>query len=132
VYHSSALAEGEKQTAKIHINPEQILRDVQTTRAVYESVEKHFANRREYKQLSYEEMFDDDGSFSASVIDQVSSILGVQDFFDRDPKLQKLLSDDILHHVENASELRTLLDSTGFGSRRTGNAALSQHDEEML
>jgi LPS sulfotransferase NodH len=117
VYHSSALAEGEKQTAKIRINPDQILRDVQATRAVYESVERHFANRREYKLVNYEEMFDAEGSFSGELIDDLSTFLGVQNFFDRSPKLQKLLSEDILHHVENASELRLILQSPELGER---------------
>jgi hypothetical protein len=109
VYHSSALPEGEKQTAKIRINPDQILRDVQATRAVYENIQKHFTNRREYKLINYEAMFDPEGSFSQNLIDDLSTFLGMQNFFDRSPKLQKLLSEDILHHVENASELRAIL-----------------------
>jgi LPS sulfotransferase NodH len=118
VYHSSALAEGEKQTAKIRINPDQILRDVQVTRAVYESIGKHFKSRREYRLVNYEEMFDAEGIFSEELVDDLSTFLGVQNFFDRNPKLQKLLSEDIIHHVENASELRALLDSSEVGGKR--------------
>lgn len=111
IYHSSALPEGEKQDAKIRINPNQILREIRATREVYETIEQHFAHRREYKKLSYERMFDPDGSFSAQMVDEICEFLGVHNYFDRAPKLQKLLSDDIMHHVENAAELREFLEA---------------------
>ena len=109
IYHSNALPEGEKQSARIRINPNQVLREIRATREVYQAIEMHFA-RREYKQLTYENMFDSDGNFSQRTVDEVSEFLGVQNYFDRAPKLQKLLSGDVLDHVENASELRELLE----------------------
>ena len=112
IYHSNALPEGEKQSAKIRINPNQVLREVRATQEVYQTIEEHFANRREYKKLSYEDMFDTDGNFSAQMIDDVSEFLGVHNYFDRVPRLQKLLSDDVMDHVENAAELRGLLETT--------------------
>jgi hypothetical protein len=128
IYHSSALAEGEKQTAKIQINPKQILRDVQVTRTVYQSIEAHFANRREYKKINYEDMFDGDGVFSQHLLGGVSDFLGVHNLFDRTPKLQKLLSDDVLHHVENAAELRALIHSREFEYETGPGAILTPSD----
>ena len=110
IYHSSALPDGKKQNAKIRINPRQILREVRTTQDVYEAIENHFASRREYKKLSYEELFDRDGTFSAQMTGDVSEFLGIHNHFDRTPKLQKLLSGDVLDHVENGSELRDVLE----------------------
>jgi hypothetical protein len=127
VYHSSALGEGEKQTAKIRINPDQILRDVQATRAVYESVQNHFGNRREYLKISYEEMFDVEGLFSSPIIESVGGHIGVQNYFDSTPRLQKLLSEDVLHHVENASELRKLLESPKLAGTVEGESREAGH-----
>ena len=123
IYHSSALPEGGRQTAKIQINPKQIVRDVQVTRTVYETIEAHFANRREYKKINYEDMFDGSGAFSPHLLGGVSEFLGVQNLFDRTPKLQKLLNEDVLHHVENAAELRKLIDSREF-ERETEQGAI--------
>ncbi|HLY04349.1 MAG TPA: sulfotransferase [Rhizomicrobium sp.] len=111
IYHSNALPEGEKQSARIRINPNQVLREIRATQQVYQMIETHFAARREYKKLNYENMFDSDGNFSEQTVGEVSEFLGVQNHFDRAPRLQKLLSDDVLDHVENASELRELLES---------------------
>jgi hypothetical protein len=94
------------------------LREIRATRDVYEAIESHFSNRREYKQLSYEGMFDPDGSFSAQMVDEVCEFLGVHNHFDRFPKLQKLLSDDVLHHVENAAELKEFLEAAELRERR--------------
>jgi LPS sulfotransferase NodH len=127
VYHSSALGEGEKQTAKIRINPDQILRDVQATRAVYESVQNHFGNRREYLKIRYEEMFDVEGLFSSPIIESVGRHIGVQNYFDSTPRLQKLLSEDVLHHVENASELRKLLESPKLAGTVEGESREAGH-----
>jgi hypothetical protein len=108
IYHSSALKEGQKQTAKVTINPKQLLRDVEATRTVYKSVMEHFSGRPEYKNITYEKMFDDGGRFSRSMLDDVSAFFGMGNLFDHTPKLQKLLSDDIFAYVENASEVREL------------------------
>lgn len=128
IYHSSALPQGSRQTAKIQINPKQIVRDVQVTRTVYQTIEAHFANRREYKKINYEDMFDGNGAFSSHLLGGVSEFLGVQNLFDGTPKLQKLLSEDVLHHVENAAELRELIESREFDRETEQGAILIPSD----
>ena len=116
IYHSSALDSGQAQTAKIHINPSQLARDVKTTRKVYAAIGGHFQGRAQYRRIYYEEMFDgEDGSrFSESLLESISSFLGLKNLFDRSPKLEKLLRNDIYSYIENAPEIRTFAAREGL------------------
>jgi Sulfotransferase family len=110
VYHSTNLPPGESQSAKVHINAARLEREVNTTENSYRRIAEHFRNYRKYLAVSYEEMFDGEGNFSADVLDRVSQFLGVQNRFDAKPKLTKLLDKDLLSYVENTEEVRALID----------------------
>jgi len=115
IYHSSALKPGDRQAAKVHINPERLRRELTTTTNAYQWVGRHFANYKKYLRLEYEDMFDGSasGQFSSSLIERLSDFLGIEDKFDREPKLTKLLAGDTFSHIENASEIRDMLDRLG-------------------
>ena len=109
IYHSTNLAPGENQSAKVHIDAARLLREVKVTEDSYRRVGEHFREYPKYLQLSYEEMFDETGAFAPAVLDRVSRFLGVENRFDAKPKLAKLLEGDIFSHIENAAEIRQLL-----------------------
>jgi Sulfotransferase family len=110
VYHSTNLAPGESQSAKVHIDPARLEREVNTTETSYRRIADHFREYRKYLAVSYEEMFDSDGNFSPDVLDRVSGFLGVENRFDAKPKLTKLLEKDLLSYVENPEEIRALIE----------------------
>ena len=63
-------------------------------------------------KIDYEDMFDpsDDGRFHWRFVEKVSSFLGLENQFKRDPKLQKLMKGDPLANVENADEIHAVLE----------------------
>jgi hypothetical protein len=113
IYHSTALEPGAKQSARVYINPNLLKRELTTTASAYQTIHRHFANYKNYLMLTYEEMFDGGagGVFAGDVINRLCAFLGVEDKFNRQPKLEKLLGDDVYTHIENAWEIRELVDS---------------------
>jgi hypothetical protein len=110
IYHSTNLPPGESQAAKVHIDPQRLAREVATTEGAYRRVAEHFGDYRKYLPVLYEEMFEANGEFSADVLSQVSQFLGVDNKFDPKPKLAKLLENDVFSHIENAAEIRALME----------------------
>lgn len=112
IYHSTSLGPGARQAAKVLIKPERLRRELAAASSAYQLIGRHFGEYKKYLKLSYEEMFDSSagGTFSAAMIERLGAFLGVDDKFDRSPKLTKLLDDDIYAHIENASEIRELLE----------------------
>jgi len=108
IYHSNKLEPGEGQDAKVHVDPDRLLREVNATFQAYEKVGRHFRGYPDYLRIAYEEMFDGD-AFSEELVQRVASFLGVSGEFERKPQLSKLLADDIFSYVENAEELRESL-----------------------
>ena len=109
IYHSTNLAPGESQSARVHIDPKRLLREVRVTEDCYRRVGDHFREYPKYLRISYEEMFDEAGNFSPAVLERVSAFLRVENKFDAKPKLAKLLEGDIFSHIENAAEIRDVL-----------------------
>jgi hypothetical protein len=109
IYHSTALEQGQKQTARVNIRPDTFLRDVKSTKSVYDMIVQHFCGGSHYTTIFYEEMFDEDGNFSGEMLEGISTFLGVRNVFDPAPRLQKLLSEDIFAYVENAEEIRQII-----------------------
>ena len=111
IYHSSALEPGQKQTAKVHINPDRLAEEVRATMEAYAAVERHFREYRLYKRIFYEEMFSDDigTTFSEGLVAELARFLNIGNAFDRTPRLQKLLQEDIFSYIRNASQIRALM-----------------------
>jgi hypothetical protein len=109
IYHSTNLAPGATQSAKVRIDPQRLEREVATTENSYRRVSDHFREYKKYLPISYEEMFADDGNFSPAVLDRVSRLLGVDNKFDAKPKLAKLLEKDVFSHIENEAEIRAMM-----------------------
>jgi hypothetical protein len=108
IYHSNKLEPGEGQDAKIRIDTDRLLREVNATLQAYEKVVRHFRGYPDYLQITYETMFDGE-TFSDGLISRVASFLGVSDQFERIPQLSKLLVEDIFSYIENADEVRARL-----------------------
>jgi len=113
IYHSTALEPGARQSARVHINPNLLKRELATTASAYQAISRHFGNYKNYLMLTYEEMFDGTagGAFAGGVLERLCAFLAVEDKFVRQPKLEKLLADDIYAHIENAWEIRELVTS---------------------
>ncbi|HEY3638820.1 MAG TPA: hypothetical protein VGK90_11785 [Rhizomicrobium sp.] len=111
IYHSNALQPGEKQTAKVHINPVRLTEDVKATRAAYAAVERHFRGLPQYRRIFYEDMFVDEAGteFSEKLTAEIARFLNVGNAFDNKPKLQKLLQEDIFSYIKNAAQIRALM-----------------------
>lgn len=113
IYHSTALEPGARQSARVHINPDLLKRELATTASAYQTVSRHFGNYKNYLMLIYEEMFDSKagGEFAGGVLERLCTFLRLEDKFVRRPKLEKLLADDVYAHIENAWEIRELVAS---------------------
>ena len=108
IYHSSELGANTALTGKIRIDPYRLVRKVDTIVKAYENITRFFQNYRGYLRIDYEEMFQAE-IFSETVIDQVMSLIGVTDRFERRPQLNRLLGENIFSYVENADEVREFL-----------------------
>ena len=111
VYHSTNLEPGAVQEAKVHINPQRLERELVATQNSYRRIAAHFGEYRKYLGVFYEDMFDSDGCFSRSLLERLSDFFGVENRFDPKPKLAKLLEKDIFSHIENADEIRSLIEA---------------------
>lgn len=133
IYHSSALEPGQKQTTKVHINAERLVEEVRATQDAYDAVARHFRGYGLYKQIFYEDMFaDDDGTtFSNSLVADLAKFLNVGNAFDRTPKLQKLLQQDIFSYIKNAAQIRTLMDSYSCDGQASATHAVSEASEPL-
>lgn len=96
---------------KIRLNPAALVREIELTIKAYRAVEDYFSDCSNYIQVNYEEMFDEaeGGMFSWRFVDNVSSFLGLNNAFRRDPKLQKLFKGDPFARIENVEEIRRTL-----------------------
>lgn len=122
IYHSNTLEPGQKQTAKVQINPSRLAEDVIATRRAYAHVERHFRGRPQYLQIFYEDMFADDSGtrFSAPLLAEIAKFLNLGNYFDPKPKLQKLLQEDIFSYIKNAAQIRALMEADEAGDRDWG------------
>jgi hypothetical protein len=113
IYHSNTLEAGQKQTAKVPINPARLAEDVDATRTAYAAVERHFAGRPQYRQIYYEDMFADDTGtrFSGPLLADIARFLNLGNAFDPKPRLQKLLQEDIFSYIKNATQIRALMEA---------------------
>jgi hypothetical protein len=113
LYHSDMLDSGQKQTAKVYIDPARLIEDVAATRKAYAAVKQHFRGRVQYRQICYEEMFADvtGARFSAPLLAEVARFLNLENAFDPKPKLQKLLQEDIFSYISNAAQIRALMEA---------------------
>ena len=111
IYHSNTLEPGQKQTAKVPINPARLIEDVDATRRAYAGVESHFRGRPQYRRIFYEEMFADETGteVSAPLLSDIARFLNLGNVFDPKPKLQKLLQEDIFSYIKNAAQIRALM-----------------------
>ncbi|HEY1613335.1 MAG TPA: sulfotransferase [Rhizomicrobium sp.] len=116
VYHSNALQPGQTISAKVHIDPDILVKDIAATNSVYNQISGHFAGKKEYLGIYYEDMFADDTGkkFSQSLISSVSKFLGLPNRFDEKPSLEKLLREDAFSYLENEQEIRTALEQHGI------------------
>ena len=106
VYHSTALDPKQQQRAKVHIDKAQLLRQIETTEGSYRRISRHFEGYERYMAVNYEEMFERDGAFSPSMLDELSKFLNMENRFDAQPKLSKVLKGDMFEYVENAAEIK--------------------------
>lgn len=108
IYHSTALAPGERSQARIRLDPKLLKNELNRARKSYQLVSRNFREYERYMSVRYEDMFDpnEDGKFSAAVTESVAGFLGVCNGFDREPKLTKVLGEDPLAHIENSDEVR--------------------------
>lgn len=113
IYHSNTLEPGQKQTAKVQINPARLIEDVNATRRAYTKVERHFRGKPQYRQIFYEDMFADETGtrFSGPLLADIARFLNLGNGFDDKPKLQKLLQEDIFSYIKNAAEIRGLMEA---------------------
>jgi hypothetical protein len=111
IYHSSALPNGEKQRARVRIDPDALIRHVTATVQAYRRVEEFFRGYDKYYKVVYEEMFDraDGGQFSSTLLSGVSAFFGMDNVFNPVPGLAKILEDDPFSYVENADEIREIV-----------------------
>jgi hypothetical protein len=108
--YQRALAEPPNQELKFKADLLHFERMVISTRESYRRIERYFAGYERYLKLIYEDMFDSgSGDFSQGILKKASTFLGVDDLFDPQPRLQKLLRPDSLSYVENAEDVRALL-----------------------
>ena len=80
------------------------------TQNSYRRIAGHFNGYKKYLGVFYEDMFDEDGRFSRSLLECLSDFICVENRFDPKPKLAKLLEKDIFSHIENADEIRSVID----------------------
>jgi hypothetical protein len=111
VYHSTNLEPGAVQEAKVHIHPQRLERELVATQNSYRRIAAHFGEYKKYLGVFYEDMFDSDGAFAPQLLERLSDFLGMENRFDPKPKLAKLLEKDIFSHIENADEIRSLIDA---------------------
>jgi hypothetical protein len=104
-------ASEEAHLAKVKIQTEYLVNDMLSTCRSYQRLREHFVGYENYLQLLYEDMFGTDGQFTETLSRQLCTFFGVQDLFDRTPKLRKLLSDDVFFHIENIDEVRIAMHS---------------------
>jgi LPS sulfotransferase NodH len=104
VYHRDP--SGEAHLAKVQIQIEHLVKDMLSTCRSYQRLREHFFGYNNYLQLLYEDMFCPDGQFTETLSRQLCTFFGVQDLFNRTPKLRKLLSDDVFFHIKNVDEVR--------------------------
>jgi hypothetical protein len=109
VYHSDALKAAPPQAARIRVDPEQLLATIRATERDYRVVSDHFHGYAGYLGLTYEDLFDESGRFAAPLLDRLATFLGIENRFDPQPKLRRILTEDILCYVENADELSAAL-----------------------
>jgi hypothetical protein len=111
IYHSTDLGREDRPRAKVHVDPDALMRHVTATSQAYRRVGEHFRGYDKYLNLSYEEMFDDGGKgeFRAALLDRLSEFFVVESLFDPVPKLSKLLTEDPYAYVENAEQIRDVL-----------------------
>jgi hypothetical protein len=120
VYHSTNPAHGTQEPAKVHVDPDALMRHIASTANAYRRVSEHFYGFDRYLCVAYEEMFEgtDDGSFRPALLDRLSGFLGIENAFERSPKLSRVLAKDPLSYVANAAQIRDVL-------RRSGGAVKS-------
>lgn len=108
VYHSTALEQDQRQHMKVHIDKAQLLRQIETTEGSYRRISRHFDGYERYMAVNYEEMFDQEGggAFSPAMLNGLSAFLNVENRFDAQPKLSKVLVGDMFEYVENAAEIK--------------------------
>jgi len=126
IYHSNTLEPGQKQTAKVQINPGRLTEDVRATRRAYAAVERHFRDRSQYRQIYYEDMFADEAGtrFSGPLLAEIARFLNLGNAFDPKPRLQKLLQEDVFSYIKNAAQIRALMeaDSAAASGRKPAEA----------
>jgi hypothetical protein len=108
-YHSFDLAEGTRQTARIRVEPRELLSLIRATEAGYRLLSGQFKAYSGHLGLIYEDLFDPSGRFSGATLARLAAFLGVENRFDPAPRLEKLLTGDIFSYVENADEVKAFL-----------------------
>jgi hypothetical protein len=109
VYHANSPTTDMPPSTKIHIDPAELMQDIEATHQAYDAVTRHFAGHSAYKRIYYEEMFDPGGDFSTELIDGISAFLELDNAFDARPKLQKILGADTFSYLENEDEIRQII-----------------------
>ena len=132
IYHSNTPEPGQKQTAKVSINPARLAEDVDATRKAYSAVERHFAGKPQYRQIFYEDMFADGTGtgFSVPLLAEIARFLNLGNAFDSKPKLQKLLQEDIFSYIKNATQIRALMEADELRvAARTANSSAEAFED---
>jgi hypothetical protein len=111
IYHSSALTNGERQRAKVHIDPEALMRQVAATAQAYRRVEEFFRGYESYCKVTYEEMFEgaDGEQFSPVLLGRLAAFFNIGNAFNPVPGLTKILERDPFAYIENADEVREIV-----------------------
>lgn len=111
VYHSDLVDRDYQADIKIRLDPNTLEHRIRGIRATYERVGFFFKDYPRYKSFFYEDLFDHQtGAFKPDILEALSSLLGLDNRFDPQPALRKLLGTDALSYVENADEIGALLD----------------------
>lgn len=113
LYHSNGLDADGQQAAKVRIKPEALLNDISAAPKAHRRISQHFQRYGKYLNVNYEDMFDS-GLFSPVLLTRLADFFGVENNFDPEPKLSKILSENVLAHVENADEIRETLARKGI------------------
>jgi hypothetical protein len=113
VYHSTDLAQDDPRRAKIRVDTDALMRHVTATAQGYRRVADHFRGYARYFKVTYEEMFyaAKDGQFSPMLLDGLATFFDLENAFDAAPKLLKLLEEDPYTYIENADEVRAILNA---------------------
>lgn len=108
-YHQAAGANEVDKSARPVITAErsQVLAAMKKRKRVADVVDASFDDQHRLP-MDYEGVFDADGAFKPEVCEQVASFLGLENKFDRQPALRKVIDEPLSSVISNYAEIADL------------------------